>query len=225
MKWLRRHSNIQHDISEIEEEEHRQEHAARIIDLFRTPIIRWALFLTIVLQLSQQLSGINAVFYYSNVIFRAAGFDQQTAEYANIGLGCALILITVISIFLMDRLGRRPLHLIGLGGMFVTSLILFISFVVRSTTVWNRISLAMTIVFVAFFGIGPGSIPWLITAELFTQTYRVPASSIAVLVNWSANFIVGLAFKPLFTVKTKETCTCRLIGFNCCSFSFLGCLR
>ena len=113
----------------------------------------------------------------------------------------ALILITIISIFLMDRLGRRLLHLIGLGGMFMTSLILVISLLVPSNDVWNKISLIMTILFVVFFGIGPGSIPWLITSELFNQAYRVPASSIAVLVNWSANFAVGLAFKPLFTVR------------------------
>jgi SP family facilitated glucose transporter-like MFS transporter 1 len=154
------------------------------------------------------LSGINAVFYYSIIIFRAAGFSQQTAEYANIGLGGALILITILSIFLMDRLGRRPLHLIGLGGMFTTSLLLVISLLVRSTNFWNQISLIMTILFVTFFGIGPGSIPWLITSELFTQSYRVPASSIAVLVNWSANFIVGLAFKPLFTVNLKRRTNC-----------------
>lgn len=101
----------------------------------------------------------------------------------------------------MDRLGRRLLHLIGLGGMLITSLFLVISLIVASTNFWNKISLIMTILFVVFFGIGPGSIPWLITAELFNQTYRVPASSIAVLVNWSGNFIVGLAFKPLFTVN------------------------
>ena len=101
----------------------------------------------------------------------------------------------------MDRLGRRLLHLIGIGGMLITSLILVISLLAQSTNFWNIISLIMTILFVAFFAIGPGSIPWLITSELFNQTYRVPASSIAVMVNWSANFAVGLGFKPLFTVK------------------------
>ncbi len=172
-----------------------------MIDLFRTPIVRWALFITIFLQLSQQLSGITAVFYYSTVILQAAGFNQRTSEYANLCLGSAIILVTIISTFLMDRLGRRLLHLIGIGGMFITSLILVISLLVQSTNFWNIISLIMTILFVAFFAVGPGSIPWLITSELFNQTYRVPASSIAVLVNWSANFAVGLGFKPLFTVK------------------------
>jgi SP family facilitated glucose transporter-like MFS transporter 1 len=186
-----------------------------MLDLFRTSTIRWALFITIFLQLSQQLSGINAVFYYSTVIFQAAGFNQQASEYANLGLGGALILITIISIFLMDRLGRRLLHLIGLGGMLTTSLILVISLLVQSTNFWNKISLIMTILFVAFFGIGPGSIPWLITSELFNQAYRVPASSIAVLVNWSANFAVGLAFKPLFTVSTVEINICLRLSRDC----------
>src|SRR4051794_39847626 len=112
---------------------------ARIIDLFRTPIIRWALFITIFLQLSQQLSGVNAVFYYSTVILQTVGFNQQTAEYANLAFGGVIALITIISVFLMDRLGRRPLHLIGLGGMFTTSIILVISLLVQSTNFWNKI--------------------------------------------------------------------------------------
>lgn len=173
------------------------------MDVFRTPTVRWALLISVVLQLSQQFSGINAVIYYSTVLFQTVGFDKQKSEYANLGLGATIIFFTVISVFLMDRLGRRILHMIGLAGMFVTSLILVISLVVESTTFWNDVSLAMTLLFVGLFSIGPGSIPWLITAELFNQNYRVPASSIAVLVNWSGNFAVGLGFKPLFTVTKR----------------------
>jgi MFS transporter, SP family, solute carrier family 2 (facilitated glucose transporter), member 1 len=170
------------------------------MDLFRTPTVRWALFIAVFLQLSQQLSGINAVFYYSTVIFQSAGFSKESAEYANLGLGATNIIVTIVSIFLMDRLGRRVLHLTGLMGMLVTSFVLVISLLVKSAAFWSKISLIMTILFVTFFGLGPGSIPWLITAELFSPAFRVPASSIAVLVNWSANFAVGLGFKPLFTV-------------------------
>ncbi|CAF3967049.1 unnamed protein product [Rotaria magnacalcarata] len=199
LQWLRKHPHVQHEISEMQEEQRQHQHSARMVDLFFTPTVRWALFITVFLQLSQQFSGINAVIYYSTVIFQSAGFTKQVAQYANLGLGGTNVLVTVISVFLMDRLGRRLLHLTGIGGMFITSLLLVISLVVQSTPFWNKISLIMTILFIAFFGIGPGSIPWLITAELFTHAYSVPASSIAVLVNWSANFIVGLGFKPLFT--------------------------
>jgi len=173
-------------------------------DLFRTPIVRWALFITVVLQLSQQLCGINAVIYYSTVIFKRAGYDQTTAEDVNLALGLANIIVTVISTGLMDRLGRRILHLTGLIGTLVTISLLTVSLLVPPTPVWNMMSLIMTVLYVAVFAIGPGSIPWLITAELFNQAYRVPASSIAVLVNWSANFAIGIGFKPLFTVNLKK---------------------
>ncbi|CAF0809109.1 unnamed protein product [Rotaria sordida] len=199
LRWLRRHPNVHYEVSEMQDEQNQQQRSARMIDLFLTPTVRWALFITVFLQLSQQFSGINAVVYYSTVIFQSAGYKKDIAEYANLGLGATSVFFTLISVFLMDRLGRRILHLSGLGGMFITSLILVISLIVQSTTFWNNISLIVTFLFIAFFAIGPGSIPWLITSELFNQTYCVPATSIAVLVNWSANFIVGLTFKPLFT--------------------------
>lgn len=178
-----------------------------MIDLFRTPIVRWALFITVFLQLSQQLSGINAVFIYSTTIFKDAGYLEDQASYANLGLGATNLIVTIISIFLMDLLGRRLLHLIGLGGMFGAMIILFVSLLVESSSAWNVISLITTICFIGFFSIGPGAIPWLITSELFSQAYRVPATSIAVLVNWSANFAVSQAFKPLYIVsRTSVGC-------------------
>ncbi len=172
-----------------------------MIDLFRTPTVRWALFIIVFLHLSQQLTGMDAVFFYSTVILKTAGYDQQTAEYSNLGIGGALIVVTIISLFLIDWLGRRILHLIGLCGMLLASLILVISLIIEDSDSWNKVSLTMTILFVTFFAIGPGAIPWLVTSELFNQTYRVPASSIAAFTNWTANFTVVLGFKPLFTVK------------------------
>ena len=137
------------------------------------------------------------------MIFTNAGYSTTTAEYINLSIGAANCIVTTLSVFLMDRLGRRILHMAGLSGMFVTVTILFIS-LFETTNAWKLISVIMTVSFVAFFGIGPGSIPWLITAELFNQSFRVPASSIAVLANWSANFAVALGFKPLFTVNFSK---------------------
>lgn len=162
------------------------------------------MLITVVLQVSQQLSGINAVFYYSTAIFKQANYSPNTSQYINLGLGATNILITIVSVFLMDRLGRRILHMTGLGGMLITVTLLVISLLVTSTPAWNKLSVAMVVLFVASFGVGPGSIPWLITAELFSQAFRVPASSIAVLVNWSANFMIAIGFKPLFQVSYRR---------------------
>jgi SP family facilitated glucose transporter-like MFS transporter 1 len=204
LQWLRKHKHVHHEVTEMQDEKNQQQQAAGIGDLFRTPTVRWALVITVVLQLSQQLCGINAVIYYSVIIFKRAGYDQTTSEYVNLGIGAVNIVVTIISTALMDRLGRRVLHMTGLAGTLVTITLLTISLLVTSTPAWNLISLIMTVLYVALFAVGPGSIPWLITAELFSQAYRVPASSIAVLVNWSACFVVGLAFKPLFTNVTHE---------------------
>jgi uncharacterized membrane protein YdcZ (DUF606 family) len=89
-----------------------------------------------------------------------ASFSKTASEYANLGLGAVKVVITITSVFLMDRLGRRLLHLIGLGGMCICSVILVISLVIHVPgQTLHGISLGATLLFVAFFGIGPGKNP------------------------------------------------------------------
>ena len=83
------------------------------------------------MQLSQQLSGINAIFYYSTDVFKSAGLDNTQAKYATSAVGGCMVFMTLVSIPLMDRAGRRTLHLWGLGGMFITSIFLTISLLVK----------------------------------------------------------------------------------------------
>ena len=83
------------------------------------------------MQLSQQLSGINAVFYYSTNLFMTTGLTETNAKYATIGIGTVMVIMTLISIPLMDKSGRRTLHLYGLGGMFIFSIFITISFLVK----------------------------------------------------------------------------------------------
>merc|ERR1711962_836250 len=98
----------------------------------------------------------------------------------------------------MDRKGRRTLHLWGLGGMFVFSIFMTISFLVQTLASWmTYVAVISTFCYVIFFAIGPGSIPWMITAELFSQGPRPAAMSIAVLVNWFSNFVVGQVFPSM----------------------------
>lgn len=89
------------------------------------------LLIAVVMQLSQQLSGINAIFYYSTDVFKSAGLDSTQAKYATSAVGGCMVLMTLVSIPLMDQAGRRTLHLTGLGGMFLTSIFLTISLLVK----------------------------------------------------------------------------------------------
>ncbi|KAG7159180.1 Glucose transporter type 1-like 2 [Homarus americanus] len=138
------------------------------------------------------------VLYYSTSLFTAAGLEEWQSKYATLGVGSVMVIMTLVSIPLMDRAGRRTLHLYGLGGMFIFSIFITISLLIKEMMGWMTfISVISTLCFVIFFSVGPGSIPWMITAELFSQGPRPAAMSIAVLVNWLSNFIVGIGFPKM----------------------------
>lgn len=171
-----------------------------VFQLFTTRALLIPTVISIVLHLSQQLSGINAVFYYSSDILKKTGVEKS--EYATPFIGLIMVIMTLVSIPLMEKKGRRFLHLLGLGGMFVLTIVMTVSFVLQPTIDWFKwISIIAMMLFIVFFAIGPGSIPWLIVAELFSQGPRPAAVSLAVLVNWSANGAVGQGFPPLFQVN------------------------
>ncbi|KAG4074657.1 hypothetical protein HA402_004528 [Bradysia odoriphaga] len=207
LRRLRASSAVEEDIEEMRAEERAQHSESHIstMELICSPTLRAPLIIGIVMQLSQQLSGINAVFYYSTSLFTSAGLTEESAKFATIGIGAIMVLMTLASIPLMDRTGRRTLHLYGLGGMFIFSIFITISFLIKEffgyvqeMIDWmSYLSVISTLAFVVFFAVGPGSIPWMITAELFSQGPRPSAMAIAVLVNWSANFVVGIGFPSL----------------------------
>ncbi|NXD86779.1 GTR3 protein, partial [Halcyon senegalensis] len=193
LQKLRGTQDVSQDILEMKEESAKmsQEKKATVPELFRSPNYRQAIIIAIVLQLSQQLSGINAVFYYSTGIFERAGITQPV--YATIGAGVVNTVFTVVSLFLVERAGRRTLHLIGLGGMAVCSVLMTIALALKVS--WIRyISIVATFGFVALFEIGPGPIPWFIVAELFSQGPRPAAMAVAGCSNWTSNFLVGMLF-------------------------------
>ncbi|XP_012940754.1 glucose transporter type 1 [Aplysia californica] len=197
LKSLRGTADVKDDIEEMRKEARTQEREEKVtlLRLFQRRSFRMPLIISIMMQLSQQLSGICGIFYYSSKLFKWAGLSEETATHATSGVGGVMVVMTVITIPLMDRAGRRSLHLIGLGGMFVFSIFITVSLVLRDKVEWfNGLSIAVSLIYVAFFALGPGSIPWLIVAELFSQGARPAAMSVAVLVNWVANFIVGYSF-------------------------------
>lgn len=199
---LRSSTNVEEDIEEMKAEEIAQQSESTIsmLQLILSPTLRAPLVIGVVMHLSQQLSGINGVFYYSTSLFKDSGLTEENAKFATIGIGVIMVAMTLVSIPLMDKSGRRTLHLWGLGGMFVFSILLTISFLIMKSVAWmSYISVIATLCFVVFFAVGPGSIPWMITAELFSQGPRPAAMSISVLVNWLANFAVGSIFPSMKT--------------------------
>uniref|UniRef100_A0A2A4JJH5 Major facilitator superfamily (MFS) profile domain-containing protein n=1 Tax=Heliothis virescens TaxID=7102 RepID=A0A2A4JJH5_HELVI len=112
-------------------------------------------------------------------------------------MGAMNVVMTVISLLLVEVAGRKTLLLSGFAGMFVCTIGLCVANIYAQVSWVSYLCIALVILFVVMFAVGPGSIPWFLVTELFNQSARPAATSVAVTVNWTANFIVGLSFLPL----------------------------
>jgi len=183
-----------------EAEQAAQKDAMRFVDMFKTPVVAWALTIAMIMMAAQQFSGINVVMYYSTIIFREeAELSPSAASSATLGMTVANVVVTLVSTLIVDRLGRRLLMLSGMLGMWVCSMCIVIALhLLKLDHDKYQIAAYFAIVFVyAFvisFATGPGSIPWFYVSELFDQGARGHANALAVGVNWAVNFIVGYTY-------------------------------
>ncbi|XP_062291477.1 solute carrier family 2, facilitated glucose transporter member 3-like [Scomber scombrus] len=198
---LRGSEDVSKDLQEMKEESAKMamEKKVTIPELFRSAAYRQPLLIAVMLQLSQQLSGINAVFYYSTGIFGSAGVKQPI--YATIGAGIVNTVFTVVSLFLVEKAGRRSLHLLGLGGMAVAALIMTVSLLLKDKAFMSSLAIFGVMLFVAMFELGPPvQSHGFIVAELFSQGPRPAAMAVAGCCKLTANFIVGISFPKLAEV-------------------------
>ena len=147
----------------------------------------------------QQITGINAVLYYLSKFFMAAGMTAALAGYMSIVVGGVNIVMTFVSIPLIDRLGRKPLLLMSLVGMSITlASIGFIGvFAPSGTTAVGVVNVIITALFVVAFAIGMGCCPWAVINEIFNNKARGVAVSLSMATNWSINLLVTLLFPIL----------------------------
>ncbi len=158
------------------------------------PAVRPALIVGVGLFFLQQLSGINAVIYYAPDIFRHAGFDSaKTQMFATMGVGVVNVATTVVAMFLIDRLGRRPLLIIGFLGAAITMLIIALG-VVFPDSVPPWLIITMLLLYIASFALAIGPLPHLLMSEIFPLRVRGPGMSMASLSNWGFNFLVVFTF-------------------------------
>ncbi len=158
------------------------------------------------LSVFQQFVGINVIFYYSSVLWQAVGFSEGNALLITVITSVVNILTTLVAIALIDRLGRRPLLLIGSAGMAVTLGIL--SFVFANAPLNAQglpelagaagpIALLAANVFVFAFGMSWGPVVWVLLGETFPNRIRAAALSVAAAAQWIANWVVSTTFPSL----------------------------
>ena len=154
----------------------------------------------------QQLVGINVVFYYGEVLWRAAGFSEANALLINVIGGIINVSATVAAILLIDKVGRKPLLLIGSIGMAIFLGILAVVFgtaevgpdgnlVLGAAT--GRIALVSANLYIVCFGISWGPVMWVLLGEMFPNRIRGAALSLAGLSQWGTNFLVTMTFPIL----------------------------
>jgi len=172
---------------------------------------RYPLFLGVGLAILQQLTGINAVIYYANNIFAAAGFEtpQQQMAATTWSIGAVNVAATFIAVAFVDRLGRRPLLLYGLVGMGLSLVVMGSCFyrlahvTIDSTSGANQPSnaaivlLVAMVVFIGSFAFSLGPVVWTVINEIYPSTVRGRGVAIATAANWGAAWLVTQFFLSL----------------------------
>ncbi|XP_050429864.1 solute carrier family 2, facilitated glucose transporter member 1-like isoform X2 [Adelges cooleyi] len=200
LQWFRGTIEVHEEMEEMRAESDAMKLIPRVTlkEMLVNPMLSIPLGISVMIMLCQQLSGINAVMFFSTKIFEMAEMTPDGAKYATLGMGSLNVIMTLTSLFLVELSGRKTLLLIGFSAMFVDTVLLTIALMFVKTAVWvSYMAIIFVMVFVIAFAVGPGSIPWFLVSELFNSSARPLATSIAVGVNWTANFVVGLGFLPL----------------------------
>lgn len=163
-------------------------------DLFRKEW-KYPLIIAVGIMFIQQFVGINTVMYYSPKIFQMAGFDGSVAAIgASIGVGAINVIATLLSVYFVDRIGRRKLFFIGMTGMVISLTLLAGSFIADFGDAGKFVTVGCTLLYVTFYAVSVGPLGWLIISEVFPQKLRGKGSSIGSLSVWVFNSIVTFTF-------------------------------
>lgn len=202
------------EVSEIEEE-------GDLSDLLE-PWVRPALIVGVGLAIIQQFSGINTIIYYAPTILSTIGFGDLGSILSTVGIGVVNVVMTVVAVLLVDRVGRRPLLLVGTGGMTVMLGILGLGFLLPGFSgIVGYVTLGSMLLYVAFYAISLGPVFWLMISEIYPLRIRGTAEGAASVANWGANLIVGVTFLPLIELIGEGWSFWILGGFCILAFVFI----
>jgi SP family sugar:H+ symporter-like MFS transporter len=167
--------------------------------------IRAIVWVGIMLAVFQQLVGINVIFYYGSTLWQLAGFTEQDSLMINIVSGAVSIAACFVTIAVIDRIGRKPLLLIGSAGMAVTLFVMVYAFshasidpadssrIVLSAGLGTLAVVAANL-YVIFFNVSWGPVMWVMLGEMFPNQIRGSALAVAGFFQWFANYLIAQSF-------------------------------
>jgi SP family galactose:H+ symporter-like MFS transporter len=200
LERVRTVTDVDPEIAEIQKSMAKQG-AGGIAGLFQASV-RMPMIVGLGLAIFQQITGINTVMYYSPTIFKFAGImDTGTAILAGAGLTGVMWCFHVLAIFLLDRVGRRPLLLVGVAGQIVGLAILGAAFQFPQLASFKSyVAIGGLVIYVSCFAFGLGPIFWLMISEIYPLKVRGAAMSAVTVINWVTNLAVAVTFLSLVKI-------------------------
>ncbi|GAB3372180.1 sugar porter family MFS transporter [Lysobacter rhizosphaerae] len=159
----------------------------------------------ILLSVFQQFVGINVIFYYSSTLWHSVGFSEADSFSITVATSIVNVLVTLVAIALVDRLGRKPLLVVGSAGMALTLALMAVCFAHATGTgaqlilpgAWGMTALVAANAYVVFFGLSWGPMVWVLLGEMFPNRIRAIALAVAASAQWLANFLITATFPSL----------------------------
>jgi SP family xylose:H+ symportor-like MFS transporter len=156
--------------------------------------VRPAVVLGITLAVFQQFCGINVVFNYTSTIFESVGASLNQQLFETVSIGVVNLLFTLIAMWQVDKLGRKPLMLLGAGGLSIIYVVL--ALLLKNQAAAGTISI-LVLVAIALYATSLAPVTWVLIAEIFPNQVRSKATSIAVISLWAAYFVLVFTFPIL----------------------------
>ncbi len=196
LRKVRDEDDIDAEITEVLELSKRRSSARELLQ----PALRKLVTIGVVMAVFQQITGINTIIYYAPTLLANSGFGNSAALLANVVNGVVNVGMTIVAIWLLDRVGRRPLLLSGTAGMVAGMLVIAVTFLIGGSHLHGLgafIAIAGLLIYTGSFAIGLGPVFWLLISEIYPVKIRGRATSLATMANWGANFVVTISFLSL----------------------------
>jgi sugar porter (SP) family MFS transporter len=193
--------NPEAELAEIEAV-HKMQAGVSYRDLFR-PSVRPALIVGVGIAFINQMVGVNAVIYYAPTILKDAGFSSSAAILATTGVGILNMLVTLCALLLIDRVGRRPLLLVGISGVLLALIVLGAAYLLPGGPSGAGVLLvAGLLVYIASFAASLGIAIWLLNAEVYPLEVRGKGAAAGAFTHWVLDFVIASTVLTLIATIT-----------------------
>ncbi|KAG7282586.1 hypothetical protein CRUP_018705 [Coryphaenoides rupestris] len=192
-----------------------------VADLLLSRSMRWTLIAISVLFTSMQMSGINAVYFYSLDVFKAAGIPEGQLRYVVLGMGMCEVIASVCCAVAVGSIGRKTLLFGGFVALGITQTLLTIALYMQSSFSWLAYcSILLVFLSIFFFSAGPAGVSMSLLGEVFPHAYKPAGFTVACSINWLFLFLVGMLF-PLIVTYLHSFCFVIFLVFTAATAAFV----